>query len=71
MLLRFERIDVRAVAEEGRDLARELARRSVVLACNTGILPLASGDLEVAVIGPHADAVARSSRPTRSRHSAR
>jgi len=50
-------IDVRAVAEEGRDLSAELARRSVVLARNTGLLPLTSGDLDVAVIGPHADAV--------------
>jgi beta-glucosidase len=53
-----ERIDVRAVAQEGRDLSAELARRSVILARNTGILPLASSALTVAVIGPHADAPA-------------
>jgi len=52
-----ERIDVRAVADEGRDLALELARRSVVLAGNDGILPLVAGELDIAVIGPHADAV--------------
>jgi beta-glucosidase len=52
-----ERIDVQEVAEEGRDLAAELARRSVVLARNDGILPLPQGDVAVAVIGPHAQAV--------------
>ncbi|MDQ0957351.1 beta-glucosidase-like glycosyl hydrolase [Streptomyces sp. B4I13] len=49
-----EHIDVAAVAVEGTELSRELARRSVVLAKNDGILPLAEG-LDVAVIGPHAD----------------
>ena len=53
-----EHIDVRAVAQEGRDLSAELARRSVILARNTGILPLAPSALTVAVIGPHADAPA-------------
>lgn len=55
-----ERIDLDAVAAEGRELSRELARRAVVLAKNDGILPLATGDerpATVAVIGPHADAV--------------
>lgn len=52
-----EHIDVTAVAGEGRELSRELARRSVVLAKNDGILPLDSEDRTVAVIGPHADAV--------------
>lgn len=51
-----ERIDVAAVAAEGTELSRELARRSVVLAKNDGLLPLPSGELKVAVIGPHADA---------------
>ncbi|MET8977911.1 glycoside hydrolase family 3 N-terminal domain-containing protein [Streptomyces sp. NPDC004539] len=50
-----ERIDVAAVAAEGTELSRELARRSVVLVKNDGLLPLARG-LDVAVIGPHADA---------------
>ncbi|MDX3638157.1 glycoside hydrolase family 3 N-terminal domain-containing protein [Streptomyces sp. MB09-02B] len=50
-----ERIDVAAVAAEGTELSRELARRSVVLAKNDGILPLAGG-VKVAVVGPHADA---------------
>lgn len=44
------------VASEGRELSAELARRSVVLAQNSGVLPLAPGG-RVAVIGPHADAV--------------
>ncbi|MGH8954567.1 MAG: glycoside hydrolase family 3 N-terminal domain-containing protein [Microbacterium sp.] len=52
-----ESIDVAAIAEEGRDLNREIANRSVVLAKNDGILPLAPGAQRVAVIGPHADAV--------------
>ncbi|MFF0700020.1 glycoside hydrolase family 3 N-terminal domain-containing protein [Streptomyces tendae] len=52
-----ESIDVRAVAAEGTELSRELARRSVVLLKNEGVLPLATGS-KVAVVGPHADAVA-------------
>lgn len=52
-----EHIDVTAVAGEGEDLSRELARRSVVLAKNDGILPLVPRSQTVAVIGPHADAV--------------
>lgn len=51
-----ERIDVAEVASEGRELSRELARRSVVMLRNDGILPLARSS-RVAVIGPHADAV--------------
>ena len=51
-----ERIDVAAAAGEGRQLSLELARRSVVLVKNDGILPLETGALRVAVIGPHADA---------------
>lgn len=55
-----ERIDLDAVAAEGSELSRELARRAVVLAKNDGILPLATGDerpATIAVIGPHAEAV--------------
>ncbi|WP_432995502.1 glycoside hydrolase family 3 N-terminal domain-containing protein [Dactylosporangium sp. CA-233914] len=51
-----ETIEVGTVASEGTDLSRELARRSVVLLKNDGILPLPPGR-HVAVIGPHADAV--------------
>ncbi|XVV10125.1 glycoside hydrolase family 3 N-terminal domain-containing protein [Actinoplanes sp. CA-131856] len=51
-----ESIDVAAAASEGADLSLELARRSIVLAQNDGILPLAPGGLDIAVIGPHADA---------------
>lgn len=50
------RIDVAAIAAEGAEVSRELARRSVVLLKNDGILPLSS-DLSIAVIGPHADNV--------------
>ena len=52
-----ESIDLAQVATEGQDVSQELARRSVVLAKNDGILPLAQHTLKVAVIGPHADAV--------------
>lgn len=52
-----ETIDIAATAEEGRELNHEIARRSVVLAKNDGVLPLAAGRHRVAVIGPHADAV--------------
>ena len=51
-----ERIDVTVVAREGSDLSQELARRSIVLAKNSGLLPLSPGGLDVAVVGPHADA---------------
>lgn len=50
-----QRIDVAAAAREGSDLSQDLARRSIVLAKNDGLLPLSPG-LNVAVIGPHADA---------------
>lgn len=52
-----ERINVAEVAAEGRELSAELARRSIVLAKNDGILPLDGRGKAVAVIGPHADAV--------------
>ena len=52
-----EKIEVAEVAAEGRETSRELARRSVVLVKNDGLLPLAGGGASVAVIGPHADAV--------------
>jgi len=51
-----ERIDVAAVAREGSDLSDELARRSIVLGQNSGLLPLKPHGLDVAVLGPHADA---------------
>ncbi|WP_194396200.1 glycoside hydrolase family 3 N-terminal domain-containing protein [Microbacterium atlanticum] len=52
-----ERIEIAEVASEGRELSRELARRSVVLVKNDGLLPLAADAQSVAIIGPHADAV--------------
>lgn len=52
-----ERIDVQGVAREGRELSAEIARRHVVLLENDGLLPLQGGGLDVAVVGPHADAV--------------
>lgn len=48
-----QHIDVESIADEGRDVSRELARRSVVLLENDGILPL-SRKLSIAVVGPHA-----------------
>ncbi|XVQ09388.1 glycoside hydrolase family 3 N-terminal domain-containing protein [Spirillospora sp. CA-255316] len=53
-----ERIDVSAVAAEGEALSQELARRAVVLAKNDGLLPPSRGELNLAVIGPHAEAAA-------------
>ncbi|MDX2913198.1 glycoside hydrolase family 3 N-terminal domain-containing protein [Streptomyces griseiscabiei] len=53
-----EGVDLVAAAGEGKDLSHELARRSVVLAKNEGVLPLSPRGLTVAVIGPHADAAA-------------
>ena len=40
---------------EARDLARDLARRAIVLLANDGVLPLAE-DRRLAVVGPNADA---------------
>lgn len=51
-----ESIDVAAVAHEGADLSLDLARRSVVLLENDGILPLEVAGRRVAVVGPHANA---------------
>jgi beta-glucosidase len=53
-----EHIDVGTVAAEGHELSEELARRAVVVVRNESILPLAPRSLDLAVIGPHADAVA-------------
>lgn len=52
-----ESIDLGAIAQEGKEISRELANRSVVLAKNDGILPLSPDLQSIAVIGPHADAV--------------
>ncbi len=49
-----ERIDMDAVALEGRELAYEMAERSVTLLKNDGILPLNLTTARVAVVGPHA-----------------
>jgi beta-glucosidase len=38
----------------GRELSRELAEESITLVSNSGVLPLTSPSLRVAVIGPHA-----------------
>ncbi|RSM43171.1 beta-glucosidase [Amycolatopsis balhimycina DSM 5908] len=52
-----EHIDVTEVADEGGELSRRLARRSVVLVKNDGVLPVAPRERTIAVLGPHADAV--------------
>ncbi|QNG38803.1 beta-glucosidase [Geodermatophilaceae bacterium NBWT11] len=53
-----ESIDLAAVAAEGRELAQEMADRSVTLLKNDGLLPLGPDAGSVAVVGPHADAAA-------------
>jgi beta-glucosidase len=52
-------LDPVAVAAEGQDLSRELARRSVVLLKNEGLLPIDPHTRTIALIGPHADAMMR------------
>ena len=55
-----ESIDVSSIAHEGKELSRELARRSIVLLENDGILPITDlAAKKVAIIGPHADDVKR------------
>ena len=78
-----ERIDVAAAAQEGSELSQELARRSIVLAKNDGILPLyadgaghrrhrpACGRAIAAVPDLHLRLLARGQRgyrPGRARH---
>ncbi len=53
-----ERIDLGAVALEGRDLAFEMAERSVTLLKNDGLLPIQVPAAKIAVVGPHANAAA-------------
>ncbi len=53
-----ERIDLGAVALEGRELAFEMAERSVTLLKNDGLLPVKLTGAKVAVVGPHANAAA-------------
>ncbi|NQX12151.1 glycoside hydrolase family 3 C-terminal domain-containing protein [Microbacteriaceae bacterium VKM Ac-2855] len=51
-----EVIDLDGIAHEGDDLSLELARRSVVLLENDGLVPLRASGRRIAVVGPHADA---------------
>ncbi|MET1052264.1 MAG: glycoside hydrolase family 3 N-terminal domain-containing protein [Mycetocola sp.] len=51
-----EIIDLAAIAREGDQLSHDLARRSVVLLENDGILPIHPAGMRIAVVGPHADA---------------
>ncbi|SMH44214.1 beta-glucosidase [Rathayibacter oskolensis] len=51
-----EVIDIPAVAAEGDELSLDLARRSVVLLENDGLVPLEPSGRRIAVVGPHADA---------------
>ena len=53
-----EHIDIAAVAVEGRELANEMADRSVTLLKNDGLLPLTMAGANIAVVGPHANAAA-------------
>jgi beta-xylosidase len=50
-----EAADVDLDSEENRGVARELARRSIVLVSNDGVLPLGPSVARIAVIGPNAD----------------
>ena len=50
-----ERIDLDGFAREGDQLSQELARRSVVLLENDGVLPLNPRGKRIAVVGPHGD----------------
>lgn len=53
-----ETIDLDSAPAEGKELSAELARRSVILVKNNGILPLDESEAQaIAVIGPHANAV--------------
>lgn len=49
-------IETAAADAEGDALSEELARRSVVLLENDGLLPLRVDGIRLAVVGPHADA---------------
>ena len=53
-----ETIDLDAVAAEGRDVAEEMADRSVTLLKREGLLPLGTNNARIAVVGPHANAAA-------------
>ncbi len=53
-----ETIDLEAVAQEGRELAQEMADRSVTLLKNDGVLPLNLAARRIALVGPHANAAA-------------
>jgi len=57
------RADTASDAEARRTLAREAARRSIVLLTNDGVLPLASGLRCIALVGPLADAPAEMRGP--------
>jgi beta-glucosidase-like glycosyl hydrolase len=50
-----ESIDITRFAREGDDLSRQLARRSVVVLENDGVLPLDPRGMRISVVGPHAD----------------
>jgi beta-glucosidase-like glycosyl hydrolase len=53
-----ETIDMDAISHEGRELAQEMADRSVTLLKNDGLLPLDVTKPKIAVVGPHTDAAA-------------
>ncbi len=54
-----ETIDAAAIAAEGREIAEEMANRSVTLLKNDGLLPLDMSAKSIAVVGPHANSAAR------------
>lgn len=55
-------VSIARVAADGGDLSMRLARESVTIVKNQGVLPLA-GPLKIAVVGPHADRVGAAFAP--------
>jgi beta-glucosidase len=58
-----DRAETAPAADAGRDLARDAARRAIVLLTNDGSLPLASHLHRIALVGPLADAPAEMRGP--------
>jgi beta-glucosidase len=60
---RSDRAETPGAAFARRELAREAARRSIVLLTNDGVLPLAADLRRIALVGPLADAAAEMRGP--------
>lgn len=55
-------ISIMTIAEDGRDLSLQLARESITVVKNDGVLPLRPAT-RIAVIGPHADSIGAAFAP--------